>query len=230
VNSRRTGTAGFDGPTSVVDAQVDAMLQSVSKNREQRCAQLRNDALSQARDILRSARQEARANLSRAVAREREQRRQALRQMQARALLDARQRNQQQTRALLQEMWATIPGVLESRWADPAHRKSWIEAAVREGQALLGGRAWGIEHGDGWSQEELEELMTLIAGIDKGRPVHDVSLLCDKEIRAGLRINAEGARLDATAAGLLASRAQVEAEFLAQYMAHLPGPEHAAHE
>jgi hypothetical protein len=230
VNERRTGTAGFDGPASVVDAQVDAMSQRVSKDRDRRCAQLRSDALGQARDILRAARKEARANVSDAVALERKHGEQALRQAQASALLEARQRDQQETRVLLQEMWTAIPSALESRWADPARRKAWVQAAVRQAQALLGGRAWRIEHGAGWSQDELGELMTLVAGRDKGAPVHEVPLVCDNEIRAGIRINAEGACLDATTAGLLASRAQVESEFLAQYLTLSSGPEHAAHE
>ncbi len=230
MNERGTGTAGFDGPASVLDAQVDAMSQRVSKDYDRRCAQLRSDALGQARDILRSARKEARANVSDAVALERKHGEQALRQAQTSALLEARQRDQQETRVLLQEMWTAIPSALESRWADPVRRKSWVQAAVRQAQALLGGRAWRIEHGAGWSQDQLGELMTLVAGRDKGGPTHEVPLVCDPEIRAGIRINAEGACLDATIAGLLVSRAQVESEFLAQYLALSFGPEHAAHE
>jgi hypothetical protein len=229
MSERGTGTAGFDGPASIVDAQVDAMSQRVSKDRDRRCAQLRSDALGQARDILRSARKEARANVREAVALERKHGEQALRQAQASALLEARQRDQQETRVLLQEMWTAIPGALESRWADPVRRKSWVQAAVRQAQALLGGRAWRVEHGAGWSQDQLGELMALVAG-DKGGPVHEVPRVCDPEIRAGIRINAEGACLDATTAGLLASRAQVESEFLAQYLTLSSGPEHAAHE
>ena len=230
MNEPSASIAGRDGPASVVDAQVDAMLQRVSQDRDRRCAQLRSDAEIQARDILRAARTEARANVSEAVARERKHAEQALRQAEASALLDERQRAQQQTRDLLQMMWTAITSVLESRWTDAAHRKSWVQAAIRQAQTLLSGRSWRIEHGAGWSQVELVELVSLVAAKDKSDPVREVVLVCDTGIRTGLRINTEGACLDATAAGLLASRAQVESDFLAQYLALASAPQHPAHQ
>ena len=219
MNVQGTGADGFDGPASILDAQVDAMSQRVSKDRDSRCAQLRTGAEGQARDILRSARKEARANVHEAVARERKLGEQALRQAQASALLAERQRAQQETCALLQEMWAAITGVLESRWADPAHRKAWVQAAIRQAKTLLIGRSWRIEHDPGWSQEELGELVQLVSGKGEGGSAYEVALACDRGIRAGVRISTVGACLDATVAGLLVSRAQIESEFLAQYLA-----------
>ena len=230
MNEQSANIAGLDGAASIIDAQIDAMSQRVSEDRDRRCAQLRSDAEIQARDILRAARSEARANVGEAVTRERKQAEQALRQAQASALLDERQRAQQQTRDLLQVMWAAIANVLESRWTDAAHRKSWVRAAIRQAKTLLSSRSWRIEHGAGWSQVELVELVSLVAGEDKSDPEREVVLVCDTGIRVGLRINTEGVCLDATAAGLLASRAQVESEFLAQYLALASTPQHPAHQ
>jgi vacuolar-type H+-ATPase subunit E/Vma4 len=213
MNSAQPGLAGFDGPASVLDAQVDAMSQRVIQDRDQRCAQLRNDALGRAQNMLRAARHEARANVSEAVARERKQGEQALHQAQAQARLEERQRDQQQARGLLEEMWAAVSRALDSRWTDPEYRRSWVRAAIRQGQSLLSERAWRIEHGAGWSPDELNE----VAKLAKNK----IQLVCDNGIRAGIRIKTDGACLDATITGLLASRPQVESEFLAQYLALL---------
>ncbi|MGO9935434.1 MAG: hypothetical protein ACLPV8_26995 [Steroidobacteraceae bacterium] len=211
MNSPHAGTAGFEGPASVLDAQVDAMSQRVLQDRDRRCAQLRNDAIAQAQDILRAARREARANVSAAVLRERKQGEQALRQAQANARLEERQRDQQQARTLLKEMWTAIESTLEARWNDPLCRKTWVREAIRAGQMLLSDRAWQIEYGAGWPPDQLKELAQLAA--------HEIQLVSDSGIRAGIRIKTAGACLDATEVGLLASRPQVESEFLAQYLA-----------
>ncbi len=154
MSSPQTGVAGFEGPASVLDAQVHAMSQRVNQDRDQRCAQLHDDVMGQVRVILSAARREARANVSDAVLRERKQREQALRQAQAKARLEERQRAQQQARTMIEEMWAAIAGVLEARWADPPCRNFWVKAAICQGQILLGDRVWHIEYGTGWSSDE----------------------------------------------------------------------------
>ncbi len=209
--SPQTGLAAFEGPASVLDAQVEAMSKRIVQDRDQRCTQLRNDVMSQVQIVLRAARREACANVRAAVSRERKQGEQALRQAQAQAQLEERQREQQRARSLLEKMWAAIANVLETRWVDPLHRKSWVQAAIRQGQSLLSDRVWRIEYGTGWSENDLTELKKLVTP--------ESQLVYDKEIRAGIRIKTDGTCLDATVIGLLASRPQVESEFLAQFLA-----------
>jgi len=219
VNVMGADAEGHELPASVLDAQVEAMSQRVSQDRDSRCAQLRAAAESQVHEILRSARSEARANVHAAVVRERKLGDQALRQARASALLEERQRAQQETRALLRQMWAAIAGVLESRWDDPAQRKTWVQTSIRQAKSLLIGRSWRIEHGASWSQEQLAELGQLISGKAESGSAYEVTLACDRAIRGGIRIGTVGACLDTTIAGLLASRAEIESEFLAQYLA-----------
>jgi vacuolar-type H+-ATPase subunit E/Vma4 len=218
-----TGSAGFDGPASVIDAQVEAMLQRVTEDRDRRCTQLRADVSGQARAILRGAHKEARAAVADAVARERKHGEQVLRQTQANALLEQRQHDQQEIRHLLQDMWRAVASALESRWADPPRRKSWAQAAIRQALTLLSAPAWRIEHGGGLPQEELAEWATLASAADRS-VAREVEMAGDDGIRAGIRIRAGGACLDATTTGLLASRTEVESDFLAQYLAQAPAP------
>ncbi len=205
-------------PPSVLDAQAGALMQRVIADRDRRCAQMRTSADGQVREMLRAARQEARANVREAIVRERKHAELTLRQAQAGAALELRQQEQRTARALLQDMWAAIGGVFEARWADAACRKSWLEEAVRQARGLLSDQSWRIEHGAGWSQAEGGALAALAAGDAVGAAPRTVELVCDPGIRAGIRIRTPGACLDATVAGLLASRAQIESEFLARYL------------
>jgi len=217
VNERRSDL-GAEVPASVLDAQVGALLQRVLADRDRRCAQLRASTDGQVRDLLRAARKEARANVREAVVRERKHAEQALRQAQASAALEVRQQEQRAARALLQDMWAAISGVFEARWANAACRNSWLEAAVRLAHALLSDHRWRIEHGAGWSEAERGMLAALAACDGVSGAPRAVEFLCDPAIRAGIRIRTPGVCLDATAAGLVASRTQIESEFLAQYL------------
>ena len=207
-----------DEPASTLDAQVEALLLRISTDRDRRCDRLRTAAEMQARELLRSARREAGSNVREVIARERKHVEQALQQAQAGVALVARQRAQQASAVLLQAMWAAIIGAFDARWADAASRKSWLRAAVRQAQGLLTERSWRVEHGAGWSEDERGELARLAAGADPGA-AREVELACDATIRAGIRIRTAGACLDATIAGLLVSRAYIESEFLAQYLA-----------
>ncbi len=218
MNEFQPDTHGSSAPASVLDAQVEALLERIATNRDRRCAQLRSATQLQARDLLRSARKEALADVRAASARERKQAEQALQKAVAAAALETRQRAQAATCALLTVMWSAIDAVLEARWADAAQRKSWLEAAVHQANCMLNEPGWRIEHGAGWPSEELGALAALAAGDERG-PARTLELACDPSLRAGIRIKTAGACLDATAVGLLASRAAIESEFLARFLA-----------
>ena len=220
---------GPGGPASILNAQVEALLLRVAADRDRRCAELEASTERQARELERSARKEALANVREAIKRERKHAGQTLRQTQASAALEVRQRAQRATRLLVTSMWATIIGVFDARWADATRRKSWLQAAVRQAQVLLSERAWRIEHGEGWTEDERSALAKVSAAVEDRGPPREVELVCDPTLRAGIRIRTSGACLDATAAGLLASRAQIESEFLAEYLALSPKPQSDPH-
>ncbi len=218
VSESSTATSGPTPPASVLDAQVEALSQRIAADRDRRCAEARAAAERQARELLRSARKEAMANVSEAVTRERKHAEQALRQAQASVELEERRRAQQATRVLLEAMWAAIGPALEARWSDQAQRSAWLLAAVGQARTLLRERSWRIEHGEGWSEDQRDALAKLAAG-EGPAAAREVALACDPAVGAGIRIRTAGACLDATVTGLLASRARIESEFLAQYLA-----------
>jgi hypothetical protein len=213
-------------PSSALDAQVDALLQRVARDREQRCSQMRAAAEAQAQEILRSGRAEARANVRRAVAKERTRIAQRLRQAEAGAELEARGRAQSETRRLLESMWKGIADALEARWSNPEHRRAWVAAASRQADQLLGASpSWRIEHGEGWLPEQRNEFEKFAAT----RTTHTIEWKSEPALKAGVKVRCEGVCLDATPSGLLANRADIESGFMAEYLA-AADKEHLPHE
>ena len=202
-------------PASALALQVEALLQRVTRDSEQRCTALRVAADLQARQITAAARGEALANVRTAIAQERSRIEQELRQAEASADLEARRHEQRQSQALLTAMWSEIAAALETRWRNPTQRRAWLDAALAEAGALLAGRAWSIEHGAGLPDAERGELELLARLHGSGA----VAWRLDASAQAGVLIRAERVCIDATVPGLLVQRDEVESWFLAAYLA-----------
>jgi vacuolar-type H+-ATPase subunit E/Vma4 len=207
--------------TSALGDQAQALLQQVTDDRERRCAAVRAAALAQAMQIARTARAEARTSVRNAVIQERARMDFGMRQATARADIEARRRERQKSRELLEQMWAAIAEALERRWREPALRRAWIDAAMSQAGALLSGRAWLIEVGSDCTEQERGELSDRA----RGRGAGTVEWSAHAAIAAGLKIRAGSVCVDATAPGLLAQRDAVEAAFLAEYVPALAASE-----
>lgn len=207
-------------PTSALGAQAQALLQRVTDDRERRCAALRAAAESQAKQIVRSARAEARTNVRNAVTQERARMDFGMRQARARADIEARRREREKSRELLEKMWAGIADALEHRWRERALRRAWIEAVISQAGTLLAGRPWLIEGRSDWTEQERNEFRDQARG--RGAKTVEYSL---GVAPAGLKIRAGNVCVDATVAGLLAQRESIEAVFLAEYLPVLAASE-----
>jgi len=203
------------GSLLLLDRQVEALLAYIARYRDERCRELRAKEQAQARDLLRAARSEARHSVHRAIGEARTQLTEGRRRIQAHVALEGRMRVQRETRALLEEMWGVIGPALESRWSDPILRKRWIEAAFRQASRTLSAQLWRIEHGRSFALETRAQLTSLM----RETTPRQLEWIADDAIVAGMRIRSEGVCLDATVAGLLASRQSIESAFLAQYLA-----------
>jgi hypothetical protein len=202
----------------LVDSQVEALLQRVTQTSQQRCAELRAAADSQAHEIIRSGRAEALASIRKAVSEERSRIAHGVRLAEAHAELEARQRAQRETRILLNHIWSDLPDALLARWSDPEQRRSWIDAALAQAHFLIGGQSWILQHGADWTQEDRRRSET-----PPGQePSQQIEWELDAGIKAGIRVRTDRVCLDATVGGLLARRAQIEADFLAEYLALEP--------
>lgn len=202
-------------PASLLDVQVDAMLERVSQHRDRRVREIEANTSRETRAIVRGARTEARDNVHQAVVHERARIAQGLQQAEARAELEARTRAQQQTLTLLEHMWELIAAELEQRWRGESSRSAWVVAATENARTLLGARSWRIEYAPGLSAADRRRSEELA----RAHSTCEIEWQPAPQLRAGLRISTIGACLDATIDGLLVERGDVEAAFLCEYLA-----------
>jgi hypothetical protein len=144
-----------------------------------------------------------------------------MRQATARADLEVSRQERQKGRELLEQMWAAIADVLEHRWREPALRRAWIDAVMGQAGRLLPGRAWLIEMGSDWTEQERGE----VADRAHGRGAATVEWALHAAMSPGLKIRAGSVCVDATVPGLLVQRDAIEAAFLAEYMPALSASE-----
>jgi F0F1-type ATP synthase membrane subunit b/b' len=199
---------------SVIDAQVEALLQLVEDYRERQCRQILDHAHAEAATVVKHAHRDARARMHKVVEEERVRSQEKIASTHAQLQTQRRQAQQQADTVLLQQAWDALQGRLLARWQDAGSRRTWVQALVRQARALLPAKKWQIEHPVGWRTQELLGPSRELGGQGDGKLPAFVET---PEISAGLRIRIDDACLDGTPAGLLASRAEVEAQLLAQF-------------
>lgn len=199
-------------PDSVLDAQMETLLALVEQHRAGRCAQALAQAEQRRHAVLAEAYGEARARMREAVLIERRRGQDKLDA--TRAQLDTRARQQQHRTALLllQQGWELLDQAVLQRWKSAPQRRLWVCALLRQALRLLPRCTWVIEHPPGWDLAECAELHEALRSHCGSLP----QLRANDQFDAGLRICAEGARLDGTLEGLLADREAIEAQLLAQ--------------
>jgi hypothetical protein len=213
-----------DEADGALASQVQALLSRVERAAQARCAALEEEAGHQSRKLLEEGRAQAHLRVRTAVREERARLAEGLRQAQAQADLEQRKQDQAQLQELLLAMWRELPGLLEARWQDAQARRIWVEAALDVAGRLLPGRAWTLE----LASDFPVAARAALEAHARTRGATQVSWARDPSAGAGVRIRAGGACLSATIPGLLARRADIEAAFLAAFVA--PGADPAPQE
>lgn len=205
---------GTNAPVSVLEAQTEALLRRVAREQESRTRRIRDEAGEQARAIAQRARQEARQRLKQAIDEERRETLRAVADRSAALDTDARRAEQAMLRTLIEATWQRLPQALVARWRDPQAREEWSRAACEFAARSLRVRSQVVVELDAeWAEEAVAHVAALLEQLGLGpAEIHPVTAL-----GAGLRIRSGGACVDATAAGLLASRERVESELLAEF-------------
>ncbi len=199
-------------PHSVLDAQVETLLDLVERHRAERCNQLLAQAQERRHSLLAQAYGEARARMHEAIVTERRRGNEKLDA--TRAQLETRARQQQHRTALLllRQGWELLGQAALQRWKAATQRRLWVRTLLRQAMQLLPRCAWVIEHPPGWDTAECAAQLEAIREHCGVEP----QLRADGQMHAGLRICADGACLDGTLEGLLADRDSIEAQLLAQ--------------
>jgi hypothetical protein len=196
---------------SVVDAQLDNLLQVVERNRDERCRQLLDTAHAQARQLLQQAYREARERLHHKVLATREEARRQLASAQAQQQTRLRLQRHHADEVLLARAWAPLCEQLLQRWERQDSRMLWIDNLIEQARSMLLERHWKIEHPAGWPEPERAALVRRLESDLDVPPV----FVSQAQIAAGLRICAGPTCIDATDRGLLRARTRIEAMMLA---------------
>lgn len=197
---------------TIIQAQTDALLKLIEDAREEQTGTLRAETESAAQGILRLARRTARENVSRAVREERARAAETLRRLEAAAETRRNAAAQQRDAALLEAAWPRLETALTERWACPENRREWMTAAFAIAAGILPDGTWQVRHPADVSEDSISQA----AADGLHDRATDLAFTADPDLAAGLMLEIAAVRLDATPAGLLARRRDVESELLGE--------------
>ena len=202
----------MDDVESLLEAQTVALLRRLAREQESRTRHIRDEAETQAADIVRRARAEARTRVHQAVVDTRREDEMALARKRAALDTQARRSRQATLRELLDRAWQALPAALQSRWLDQTARERWCYAACASARRSL-------LHLDRLQVEVDPQWLAHVGPLVRGRldGLSDVGVTTTEGLGAGLRIRAGDACIDATLAGLLAARERIASELLAEF-------------
>lgn len=206
----------MNGPKSVVDAQLEHLLEVVDRHRGEQCNTLLEQARSQAEQIVKQAHRDARTRFHRDVIDTRESMRRQLLSAESQRQTRLRQQRQQADQALLERAWQPLGEALQHRWQDETQRQRWIDYLLGKASATLVANAWQIEHPTDWPAQEREALQSVLGKQADRR----AQFTAGPDIAAGLRICAGDTCVDGTLEGLLRDRRRIEALLLARINTH----------
>lgn len=187
-----------------------ALLAVVAADREARCREILAPAEAAAAALFATAVVSTRRGLRRALVGERGALQARLDVACAQRDTALRQRRQRLAQVAVDEGWALLAPALCRRWQEPQRRQRWIAAALAVARARLPPGGWCIRHPPGLAPAEAAAMLRELAA----QGLADVRCEAAANIVAGIEICAGEARLDATAAGLLADRAAVAGRLL----------------
>jgi hypothetical protein len=205
-------------PPMVLMQQADALVRMLRHDEAAAGARETEQASTRARTLLRNAYRDARRLVREAVQEERERRDNALGQARAAVATRRRQQAQRDASQVVRAAWTCLPQVLQAIWDDPQQRARWCRTAISGAARVLRPDQWEISCPPALSQAEASALCAQA----RAAGVREVAARPDSALHAGLAIRSAGAVFDATAAGLLASRADIEAELHAAWLAESP--------
>ena len=195
-----------------VERQTHALLALIEADRARQCGQILGDAHGRAATLRAQASEQARSRMRQVFAEQRQRRHDQLAAAQARLATRRRLHAQQRTAALLLLAWQQLPGELRSLWQHGDSRAAWVRHVLAFAHKRLQPGPWLIVHAPDWPAAEQQELGSSLLAGGRAEPRFET----DASIKAGLKVVAGSNVIDGTITGLLADRADIEAQLLRQ--------------
>jgi vacuolar-type H+-ATPase subunit H len=204
-------------PESIVDAQVQRLLDIVESWRKQQCDVLVERARQESRRVIRQAYQSARRNVHEDILVTRRQIGDTLAAARARQHTLMMQQRHAAASSFLDLCWGALADQLQARWQQPEARRAWVAKIVSTATALVPARTWLIEHPGDWPDAEQEALCAQV----KTGAAGEIRFRADPGMTAGIRISTDGAIIDGSLQGLMADRNAIDSLTLAKCPDHL---------
>lgn len=196
--------------SALLDLQVDRLLERVRRHVESECATISWDAEQKVAALLADARREARLRIREAARAKRERVAEHCRRALAIAEAAGRAAAFAAERGLLDRAAQRLPAALAARWRDRDARLAWALAALNLAARRLVARDWRATTAPGLDPEQRAVLVARAAELGARLEFDADAGDC------GLVIASRGARVDATARGLLADEAEIASRVLAE--------------
>ncbi len=191
---------------------LEYLLSVVTKNREQRCAQIHEIAHSQASEIIKQAHSSVRARMQHHIQLLREKYSERVSAAEARNQTLIRQHRQLADMQCLATAWPMLREAIKALWDDPVSRQQWLDAAIRNASSKLLKHDWRVEHPHDLSDVEQKRLQQYCTNMGNCT----VELAACDDIEAGVRIMVDGTVIDATLEGLLQQKTIMQARLMSR--------------
>jgi hypothetical protein len=207
----KTGNASDKNHDKNDTQTLEYLLAVVDKNREQHCTEVRDDALKQARKILRQTHNRVRERMHHHVVTLREKNDHRISAALAHNQTLIRQQQQQADQRLLDSAWPVLYETLKKLWDKPAFRSRWMSTAIDEASNTFIKANWRIEHPTTLNADDHRQLQQCVAALKQ----ITLELNPAEDIKAGIRIIVDGTVFDATIDGLLQQKTMIEPMLMA---------------
>jgi hypothetical protein len=190
--------------------RTSALLASVEQFRAERCAELLEPAVAEARAVVKAALADARRRVATAIEEERKRLRRDIGAVESSVATERRLVAQQRAVRQLGLAWSALRTALAARWVETDARRRWVESHLaRATECLAHECEWRIRHHDAWNEDERRAAARHLQsqGI---RAVFEH----DPRIAAGFIVTCGHNVLDASLDGLLADRPALEGRLL----------------
>jgi vacuolar-type H+-ATPase subunit H len=198
-------------PDSIIDAQMQRLLDIVKTYQQEQCEVLMSEARQQSRGVIRQAYQLARKNIHEDIQATRQHIRDTMAAARAKQHTLMMQQRHTAASSFLEQCWDALQGSLLARWQQPQYRREWAAKILSTAAAVVPAGDWQVEHPEDWSDQEQQQLG------EQARALPGVQLQFNSVpgLAAGIRISADGAIVDGSLPGLLADRTAIESLILA---------------
>jgi hypothetical protein len=198
-------------PGSILDAQVQRLLDIVQGYQQQQCDALLSQAQQESQDIVRQAYRLASRNIHADIQLTRQHIRDTMAAARAKQHTLMMQQSHSAATSFLEQCWQALQPSLNARWQQLDCRRQWVDNILATATAVLPVGDWMIEHPADFSAAEQQQLVDQTQALAGVEP----RLNSAADLSAGIRISADGASVDGSLDGLLSDRSSLEALLLA---------------